>query len=85
MTRWPDLKQNTKSHTFRFTFIRNLTLSSFSSWTESTFDYSYLKKTVTFNLHGESHDKGLSENADVKASKGIMCPLEAFRFLRKNS
>jgi hypothetical protein len=33
---------------------------------------------LTLNFREESYDKGLSEDADVKASEGVLCPFEAF-------
>jgi len=33
---------------------------------------------LTLNFRGESHDKGLPKDANVKASEGVLCPLEAF-------
>jgi hypothetical protein len=33
---------------------------------------SKIDSLLTLNLRGESHDKGLPENADVKASRGLM-------------
>ena len=32
----------------------------------------------TLNFRGESHDKGLPEDADVKASEGVLYSWEAF-------
>ena len=38
------------------------------------------KNRLTFNLqlHEESHEKGLPEDADVRASEGVLYPLEVF-------
>jgi len=33
---------------------------------------------LTLNLRGESHEKGYAEDADTKASGGVLGPLEAF-------
>jgi hypothetical protein len=38
-----------------------------------TFITEYL---LNLNHRGECHDKGLPENADVKASEGVLCPFE---------
>jgi hypothetical protein len=37
-------------------------------------------RLLTLNFRGESHDKGFAEDAYVKASEGVLCPLEAFVF-----
>ena len=37
----------------------------------------------TFNFCGESHDKGLPEGVNMKASEGVLFPLKAFSSLFK--
>jgi hypothetical protein len=37
------------------------------------------------NFHGESHEKGLPKDAHVKASGGVLCPLEAFILIYQGS
>ena len=36
--------------------------------------------TFNLNLHGENHEKGLPEDADVNFSEGVLHPLEVFYF-----
>ena len=52
--------------------IWNRMLSSYSSWIETTSDFNYFQQTVPFNpkLRRDSHEKGLPEDADAKASRG---------------
>jgi len=67
-------KRNVEPHLIRLVgLIRNLILSWVSAWTEIQLPSatSKFQPLLTLNFRGESHDKGLPENADAKASEGF--------------
>ena len=67
-------KRNAKLHLFpTIGLIQNLILSWTTSWAKIhlLFALSKSQSILTLNIRGESHDKGLPEDAIIKASKGL--------------
>jgi hypothetical protein len=79
----PEAQRGLFSHS-TIDLIRNPILS----WVSSRIEIHLLLATfknqslLTLNFRGESHDKGFSEDADVRATEGV-CPLEACFVLKR--